>query len=126
MFGRLRWLLAAAIVVAPVTVDWPHGFAWSQASAQYLYCDPVVLNYYTLGRYVGSQVIPRSPPPNCIVPTCVRWGACISEVRINFGSLPQSKLNPNGCLFEDLHARVLPPKDPQSAGEIAGNLKMPC
>jgi hypothetical protein len=99
MFGRLRWLLVAAIVVAPVTVDWRRGFAWSEASAQYLDCDPVVLNYYTLGRYVGSQVMPRSPPPNCIAPTCVRWGACISEVRIVFGSLPQSKLNPNGCLL---------------------------
>jgi hypothetical protein len=40
MFGRLRWLIAAAIVVSPVTVDLRRGFNWSEASAQYLNCDP--------------------------------------------------------------------------------------
>jgi hypothetical protein len=102
MFGRLRWLLVAAIVVSPVTVDSRHGFAWSEAFAQDIWsldCDPVVLNYYNSNQYVGSQIIPRSPPPTCVAPTCVRWGACISEVRLAYGLVVQRKLNPNGCLL---------------------------
>src|SRR5262249_38764497 len=102
MFGRLRWLLVVALVVSPVTIELRHGFTWSEASAQDIWslnCDPVVLNYYTLNRYVGSQVVFRTPPPSCAAPTCVRWGACISEVRINDGLFPQSKLNPRGCLL---------------------------
>ena len=102
MFGRLHWLLIAAIVVSPVTGDLRHGFTWSEVSAQDIWslnCDPFVLNYYSFNQYIGSQVMPRSPPPSCVAPTCVRWGACISEVRIAYGSLVQSKLNPNGCLL---------------------------
>ena len=44
MFGRLHWLLIAAIVVSPVTVDLRHGFTWSEVSAQDIWslnCDPV-------------------------------------------------------------------------------------
>ncbi|MFZ0123557.1 MAG: hypothetical protein WAL48_05135, partial [Xanthobacteraceae bacterium] len=65
MFGRLHWLLIAAIVVSPVTVDLRHGFTWSEVSAQDIWslnCDPVVLNYYSFNQYIGSQVMPRSPP----------------------------------------------------------------
>ena len=99
MFGRLRWLLVAAIVVSPVTVDMRRGVSWSEASAQYLQCDPVVLNYFRSNQYTGSQVLPRSPPPTCIAPTCVVWGACISEVRLEYGLQVQSRLNPKGCLL---------------------------
>lgn len=100
MFERLRWLLVAAIVMAPVTVDLRQGFAWSQASAQYLQCDPVVLNYFRSNQYTGSQIIPRSPPPSCVTPTCVLRGACISEIRLEYGLQTQSKLSPNGCLLQ--------------------------
>src|ERR1700753_3788386 len=55
MFARLRWLLALAIVVSPVAVDLRHGLTWSEASAQYLQCDPVVWNYYRSNYYTGSQ-----------------------------------------------------------------------
>jgi hypothetical protein len=99
MFERLSWLLVAAIVVSPVKVDIRHGFTWSDASAQYLQCDPLVLNYYSFNRYVGTQVIPRTPPPNCVAPTCVLRGACICEVRLDAGLQTQSKLNPEGCLL---------------------------
>ena len=47
MFERLRWLLVLAIVVSPVAVDMRHGLTWSDASAQYLRCDPVVWNYFS-------------------------------------------------------------------------------
>ena len=86
MLGRLRWLLVAAIVAVPVTVDLRPGFTWSEASAQGVWpvnCDPLVLNYYYFNRFVGSQVRFRTPPPNCAAPTCVLWGACISEVRLD-------------------------------------------
>jgi hypothetical protein len=99
MFKKLRWLLVAAIVSSPVTFDIRHGLIQSEASAQYLQCDPLVLNYYSLNRYVGTQVLPRTPPPNCIVPTCVQWGACISEIRLDAGLQRRSKLNPKGCLL---------------------------
>jgi hypothetical protein len=99
MFERLRWLLVAAIVVSPLTVDVRHGLTWSEASAQYLQCDPVVLNYFRSNQYTGSQTIPRSPPPPCVTPTCVLRGACISEIRLEYGLQTQSKLNPNGCLL---------------------------
>jgi hypothetical protein len=102
MFGRLRWLLVAAIVVSPVSVELRRGFTWSEASAQdigSLNCDPVVVNYYSFDRFVGSVVKFRSPPPTCVAPTCVAWGACISEVRLDFGLLQQNKLNPRGCLL---------------------------
>jgi hypothetical protein len=108
MFGCLRWLLVGAIVVSPVTVDLRRGFTWSEASAQDIWslnCDPVVLNYYSFNRFNGSQVRFRSPPPSCVAPTCVLWGACISEVRLDFGLLPQSKLNPNGCLLRICRSR---------------------
>jgi hypothetical protein len=71
MFGCLRWLLVAAIAVSPVTVDLRRGFTWSDASAQDIWtlnCDPVVLNYYSFNRFVGSQVRFRTPPPNCVCP----------------------------------------------------------
>ena len=42
MFERLRWLVVAAIVVSSMTVDIRHGLTWSEASVQYLQCDPVV------------------------------------------------------------------------------------
>ena len=99
MFERLRWLLVAAIVASPLTVDTRHRLVWSEASAQYLQCDPVVLNYFRSNQYTGSQVIPRSPPPSCVTPTCVLRGACISEIRLEYGLQTQSKLNPNGCLL---------------------------
>jgi hypothetical protein len=100
MFGRLRWLLVVtAIVLAPVTIDLRHGVNWSNASAQYLQCDPLVLNYYRSNQYVGTQVMPRSPPPSCLAPTCVLWGACISEVKLDYGLQRESKLNPRGCLL---------------------------
>ena len=99
MFERRRWLLIVAIVVSPVTVDLRHGLARSQASAQYLQCDPVVLNYFRSNQYSGSQIIPRSPPPPCVTPTCVLRGACISEIKLEYGLQTQSKLNPNGCLL---------------------------
>ena len=99
MFERLRWLLVAAIVVSPVTADIRQGFKLSAASAQYLQCDPVVLNYFRSSQYTGTQVIPRSPPPPCVTPTCILRGACISEVRLEYGLQTQSKLNPNGCLL---------------------------
>jgi hypothetical protein len=99
MFERLSWLLVAVIVVSPMTVDIRHGLTWSEASAQYLQCDPVVLNYFRSGNYTGTQIIPRSPPPSCATPTCVQRGACISEIRLEYGFQTQSKLNPNGCLL---------------------------
>ena len=99
MFGRLRWLLVAAIAVSPVTVDLRDGFTWSEASAQYLDCDPVVLKYYYSNQYIGSQIRFRVPPPTCLAPTCVRWGACISEATFDYGFPRQRKLNPNGCLL---------------------------
>src|SRR6185436_14676351 len=99
MFGGLRWLLVAAIVVSPMTVDLRHGFAWSGASAQYLDCDPLVLKYYYSNHYIGSQIRFRTPPPNCIAPTCIRWGACLSEVTFDYGFPRQSKLDPNGYLL---------------------------
>ncbi len=99
MFNRLRWLLVAAIVGSPVALDIHHGLAWSEASAQYLQCDPLVLNYFSFNHYVGTQVMPRTPPPNCILPTCIQWGACTSEIRLDAGLQTQSKLNPNGCLL---------------------------
>jgi hypothetical protein len=99
MFGRLRWLLVAAIVLSPLTVDLRHGFTWSQASAQYLDCDPIVLKYYYSNQYMGSQIRFRVPPPNCAAPTCIRWGACKSEVTFDYGFPRQSKINPNGCLL---------------------------
>jgi hypothetical protein len=108
MSGCLRWLLVAAIAVASVTVDLRRGFTWSEASAQDIWtlnCDPVVLNFYSFNRFVGSQVRFRTPPPNCAAPTCVLWGACISEVRLDNGLLPQSKLNPNGCLLRICRSR---------------------
>ena len=61
MFERLSWLLVAAIVVSPVKVDIRRGFTWSEASAQYLQCDALVLNYYSFNWYVGTQVMPRTP-----------------------------------------------------------------
>jgi len=109
MFGRLRWLIAAAIVVSPVTVDLRRGFNWSEASAQYLNCDPVVLNYYSFDRFIGSVVRFRSPPPACGAPACIRWGACVSEVRLDFGLLQQNKLNPNGCLLRVCTSRPAVP-----------------
>ena len=111
MFGCLRWLLAAAIALSPVTVDLRRGFTWSDASAQDIWslnCDPVVLNYYSFNRFVGSQVRFRTPPPNCVAPTCVLWGACISEVRLDAGLLQQSKFNPNGCLLRVCTSRPAP------------------
>jgi hypothetical protein len=99
MFERLRWLLVLAIVVSPVAVDMRHGLTWSEASAQYLQCDPVVWNYFRSNQYTGSQIIPRTPPPNCATPTCVLRGACISEIRFEYGFQRESKLNPNGCLL---------------------------
>jgi hypothetical protein len=99
MFGWLRWLLVAAILVSPVTLDLRHGFVWSEASAQYLDCDPLILKYYSANQYIGSQIRFRVPPPTCLAPTCVRWGACISEVRIESGFQRQSRLDPNGCLL---------------------------
>jgi hypothetical protein len=99
MFERLRWLLIGAIAVSPVTVDMRYGFKWSEAFAQYLQCDPLVLNYYTFNQYAGTQITPRSPPPACLAPTCVAWGACISEARLDAGLQTQSKLNPKGCLL---------------------------
>ena len=99
MFGRLRWLLVGAIVISPVTVDLRRGFTWSEASAQYLNCAPIVLNYYSFNQFIGSVVRFRSPPPTCVTPTCVRWGACISEARLDFGLFQQNKLNPQGCLL---------------------------
>ena len=109
MFGRFRSLLVAAIVVSPVTVDLRHGFSWSEASAQYLNCDPIVLKYYRFNQYTGSQVMFRSPPPTCVTPTCVRWGACISEVRLEFGLPRQSNLDPNGCLLRICTAKPTAP-----------------
>jgi hypothetical protein len=109
MFGCLRWLLVGAIAVLPVTVDLRRGFTWSEASAQDIWslnCDPVVLNYYSFNRFVGSQVRFRTPPPNCVAPTCVLWGACISEVRLDNGLLPQSKLNPQWLSFENLQVQA--------------------
>jgi len=103
MFVRLRWLLVAAIVVSPVTVDLRRAFTWSEASAQDVWtlnCDPVVFNYYGFNQqFIGSQVMFRSPPPSCPTPTCVRWGACFSEVRLSFGLPPQRQFNPKGCLL---------------------------
>ena len=99
MFERLRWLLVAAIVVLPLTIDIRHGLTPLAASAQYLQCDPVVLNYFRSNQYTGTQVIPRSPPPPCVTPTCVLRGACISEIKLEYGLQTQSKLNPNGCLL---------------------------
>jgi hypothetical protein len=110
MFRRLRWLMVAALAVAPAKVDLRHGFTWSEGSAHYLDCDPVVLNYFSFNGYVGSDIRYRVPPPTCVAPTCVRWGACISEVRIDVGVLTQSKLNPNGCLLRICTSRrVVPP-----------------
>jgi hypothetical protein len=109
MFGRLRWLLVAAIVVSPVAVDLRHGFTWSEASAQYLNCDPVVLKYYSFNQYIGSQVTFRIPPPTCVAPACVRWGACISEVRLGYGLPTQSRLDPNGCLLRICTATPIVP-----------------
>ncbi len=97
MLGRLRWLLVAAIVAVPVTVDLRPGFTWSEASAQGVWpvnCDPLVLNYYYFNRFVGSQIRFRSQPPSCAAPACALWGACISEVRLDAGLLQQSKFNP--------------------------------
>jgi hypothetical protein len=102
MSVRMGWLLVAAIVVSPVAVDLRRAFTWTEASAQdlgTLNCDPVVFNYYSTDRFIGSQVVFRSPPPTCLTPTCVRWGACFSEVRLGFGVPPQRKFNPNGCLL---------------------------
>lgn len=99
MFGRLRWLLVAAIVLSPATVDWRRGYTWSEASAQYVPCDPVVVNYFSFDRFVGSVVRFRTPPPACGVPACILWGACVSEIRLDYGLLQQNKLNPNGCLL---------------------------
>ncbi len=99
MLARLRHLVVAAIAISPVTVDMPHGCMWSEASAQYLQCDPVVLNYYRSSQYTGSQVVPRSQPPSCATPTCVLRGACISEVKFDFGLQRQSTVDPNGCLL---------------------------
>jgi hypothetical protein len=114
MFGVLRWLLLAAILVSPVTVDLRRGFTWSEASAQdipgILNCDPVVLNYYSFNQFIGSQVMFHSPPPSCVTPTCVRWGACVSEVRLDFGLLQQSKLNPRGCLLRICTPRTAVPR----------------
>src|SRR5262245_5859497 len=110
MFVGLRWLLVAAIVVSPVTLDLRRTFTWSEASAQgilTLNCDPVVFNYYSFDRFIGSQVMFRSPPPSCLTPTCVRWGACFSEVRLSFGLPPQRRFNPNGCLL-----RICTPQTP--------------
>jgi len=109
MFGRLRWLLIAAIVTSPVGLDLRHGFSWSQASAQYLNCDPVVLKYYSFNQYIGSQVTFRPPPPTCVAPACVRWGACISEARFDYGLPTQSKINPNGCLLRICTGRPIVP-----------------
>ena len=112
MFGCLRWLLVGAIAVLPVTVDLRRGFTWSEASAQDIWslnCDPVVLNYYSFDRFVGSQVRFRSPPPACGALACVRWGACVSEVRLDFGLLQQNKLNPNGCLLRVCTSRPAVP-----------------
>jgi hypothetical protein len=111
MLGRLRWLLVAAIVVAPVTVDLRPGFTWSEASAQGIWpvnCDPVVLNYYYFNQFVGSQIRFRSPPPSCAAPACALWGACISEVRLDAGLLQQSKFNPKGCLLRVCTSRPAP------------------
>jgi len=93
MLGRLRWLLVAAIVALPVTVDLHRGFTWPAASAQDVWpvnCDPVVLNYYYFNQFAGSVVRFRSPPPTCAAPACALWGACISEVRLDSGLLQQS------------------------------------
>jgi hypothetical protein len=109
MFGGLRWLLVAAIVVSPVAVDLRYGFTWSEAAGQYLNCDPVVLKYYSSNQYIGPQVVFRSPPPNCVRPTCVRWGVCVSEVRLDFGLPRQSKLDPNGCLLRICTATAIAP-----------------
>src|SRR5262245_13185892 len=111
--GRLRWLLFAAIVLSPVAVDLRHGFTWSEASAQYLNyylnCDPIVLKYYRFSQYIGQQVTFRSPPPNCVRPTCVRWGACVSALRLNYGLPAQCKLDPNGCLLRICTATPIVP-----------------
>jgi hypothetical protein len=109
MFGCRRWLLVAAIMVSPVALDLRHGFTWSEASAQYLNCDPIVLKYYSFNQYIGQQVTFRSPPPNCVRPTCVRWGACVSELRLNSGLPAQSKLNLNGCLLQICTATPIVP-----------------
>ena len=112
MCGRLRWLIVAAIAVSPVTVDLRRAFTWSEASAQDIWtlnCDPVLLNYYSFNQFIGSEVKFRSPPPSCVAPTCVRWGACISEVRLDFGLFPQRKLNPNGCLLRICTSRPAVP-----------------
>ena len=109
MFGHLRWLIVAAIAVLPLTVDLRGAFSWSEASAQELNCDPVVLKYYYSNQLIGSEVRFRSPPPNCVAPTCVRWGACISEVRL-YGLLSQNKLNPNGCLLRICTFRSFAPR----------------
>jgi hypothetical protein len=74
MLGRLRWLLVAAIVVAPVTVDLRPGFTWSEASAQGVWpvnCDPVVLNYYYFNQFVGRRsgsALRHHPVPRPRVP----------------------------------------------------------
>ena len=99
MFGGVRWLLAAAIVVSPVTVDLGRGVNWSVASAQYVPCDPVVVKYFSSDRFVGSVVRFRTPPPACGAPACILRGACVSEIRLDYGLLQQNKLNPNGCLL---------------------------
>lgn len=113
MKNSFRWTLLAAIVASPVTVDLRHGFTGAEASAQYLNqylnCDPIVLTYYSFNRYVGQQVTFRSPPPNCVRPTCVRWGACVSELKLNSGLPAQSKLNPNGCLLQICTATPIAP-----------------
>jgi hypothetical protein len=109
MFGRLRWLLVGAIVVSPVTLDLRRGFTWSEASAQYLNCDPIVLNYYSFNQFIGSVVRFRSPPPTCVAPACAAWGACISEARLDFGLLQQNKLNPQGCLLRVCRSRPAVP-----------------
>jgi hypothetical protein len=112
MFARLRWLIVAAIALSPATVDLRRAFTWSQASAQNIWtlnCYPVVLNYYSFNQFVGSELRFRSPPPSCVAPTCVRWGACISEVRLDYGLLPQNKLNLNGCLLRICTPRAAAP-----------------
>src|SRR5207302_9234331 len=72
----------------------------------YLNCDPVVLNYYSFDRFIGSVVRFRSPPPACGAPACVLWGACVSEVRLDFGLLQQNKFNPQRLSFESLHVQA--------------------